>query len=47
MAGRLCHFLLRPGFYLPLPRRRVNCLPAVNQGRSEKISRDGMVRLRR
>ena len=47
MAGLLCHFLLRPFFYLPLPHRRDNCLPEVNQGRSEEISRDVMVWLQR
>ena len=40
-------FLLGLGFHVSLPRHRVNCLPAVNQGRSEEIPRDGMVCLRR
>ena len=38
MARYLCHFLLGPGFHLALPHRHINCLPAVNQGRSKEIS---------
>ena len=46
MARCLCYFLLGPVFHLSLVRHHVNCLPAVNQRRSNEISPDGMVCLR-